>query len=472
LKRLDLDGGAPQVLANVIIPAGGAWSRSGTIVYTPLNAGIFYRVAANGGGSATPVEVAAPGPRWNQRFPIFLPDGHRVLFYSAAVDGPGGIFVDDLDHPAPRKIVDADGSAVYVDGRLLFPRQGALLSQIFDPATAETSGSAVRVADDVAVLPIGQTAVSAANTRVIAFRRGSARAARRLLWFDRRGRELGRVGDDSMSPLNPALSRDGRYLAFQALMQGNTDIWVVDLQRNIPTRFTLDPEIDALPVWSPDGSRIFFSSSRGGASALYVQALNSSTPEMLVPPETTNIVKGATDWSPDGRWLLFRRLDTIGNYDLYSVRLEPPRTPTAVVRSPYDERDGQFSPDGKWIAYQSDESGRPEIYIQPFGEPGMKVRVSSDAGTQVRWRQDGKELFYVNGNNQLVAVPVDLDAANGPAFAAPSALFATHVVGVVGVQRQQYVVAPDGQRFLVNTISEDASGTPITLMLNWRPPAR
>lgn len=250
--------------------------------------------------------------------------------------------------------------------------------------------------------------------------------------------------------------------------QGNTEVFWLDLARNMPTRFTFDPAVDALPVWSADGSRILFNSSRSGGSGIYVQGLDG-TPAEAIMPSQPGVVKSVCDWSVDGRYILFRLLDPAGSYDLYALPMEPPRTPLPVAHTGSDERDGQFSPDGRWIVYQSDESGRPELYVQPFIGPGQRQRVTNDFGTQARWRADGKELYYINGRNQLVAMSVDLKGTAGLTFGPPSVLFTTHIVGAVGVQRQQYVVAPDGQRFLINTGADDMTGTPITLALNWRP---
>jgi Tol biopolymer transport system component len=233
------------------------------------------------------------------------------------------------------------------------------------------------------------------------------------------------------------------------------------------SRFTSHRAPDALPVWSPDGRQIVFSSLRAATADLYIKAADGSGEEQSLWVSPGN--ERASDWSRDGRLLLFKVADPgLGTSDVWALPLDDPQKAFRVVGGPADERDAQFSPDAKWIAYQSDESGRPEIYLQRFPGPGDKQRVSTDGGTQVRWRPDGQELFYVDPDNTLMAVSVRLPSAGGaPSIGRPSRLFATRLVQAgLAIARQQYVVSPDGQRFLANTLEEPAIGH-ITLLLNW-----
>jgi Tol biopolymer transport system component len=232
------------------------------------------------------------------------------------------------------------------------------------------------------------------------------------------------------------------------------------------SRFTTNSANDIHPLWSPDGSRILFGSNRGGAYALYEKSTIGAGDEKLVLP-----VQGQpTDWSRDGRFVLLQRREP-GTSDIWALPIGTTREPSPVVQTDFDERNGQFSPDGKWIAYESIESGRWQIYVQPFPGPGARVPVSVNGGAQVRWRGDGKELFFIALDDRLMAVPIALPSNGDAAEAgAPVPLFTTHVGGAVqSFSRQQYAVSPDGQRFLMNTVLQGTPVPPITVIVNWTP---
>src|SRR4029077_10956211 len=209
---------------------------------------------------------------------------------------------------------------------------------------------------------------------------------------------------------------------------GNTDIWMLDLDRRLLSRFTYDPAAELVPIWSPDGTKVVYNSNRGGRFNLYVKAASGSGAEDLLLSTEQN--KAATDWSPDGRYILFRSPSLSTGFDLWAWPVEGTRQPFPVVQTMFEERDGQFSPDGNWIAYQSNESGRTEIFVQSFPGPGGKSQVSTGGGAQVRWRKDGRELFYIALDGKLMAVPIRQSADGRPLEAGtPVALFATRVGG-------------------------------------------
>jgi dipeptidyl aminopeptidase/acylaminoacyl peptidase len=246
----------------------------------------------------------------------------------------------------------------------------------------------------------------------------------------------------------------------------NRDIWLLETARGVLRRLTFDLAEDNSPTWSPDGSRIVFTSRREPRGALYQMPSNGNGAEKLLL--ATPLSKRAADWSPDGQFLLFRTQDVKTKYDLWALPMDGEAKPFVVVQTNFDERDAQFSPDGKWIAYESDESGRFEIYVQPFPGPGQKLPVSTNGGAQVRWPRNGKELFYIGLDDRLMAVPIRVPS-NGQAMeiGAPVPLFPTRVIGgAVNVLRQQYVVSPDGQKFLINTVPEDSGSSRITIILN------
>jgi Tol biopolymer transport system component len=258
-------------------------------------------------------------------------------------------------------------------------------------------------------------------------------------------------------------------MALFRVLPDNIDVWLLELARGVSTRFTLNPANDVLPVWSPDGARIIFSSTRkGGVHDLYIKRADGTTEEepLLSTPQD----KVATGWSPDGQSVLFVMYDPKTQNDIWALPMSGSRQPFALVMTPFEERNPQFSPDGKWIAYQSNESGRFEIYIQPFPGPGARTRVSTDGGAQARWRRDGKELFYIALDRRLMAVPLRLPAAGQNIEVGIHApLMTTHMpVTPEHLDGQQYIVSPDGQRFLINTIAEEGQ-SPIKLILNWKP---
>ncbi len=263
------------------------------------------------------------------------------------------------------------------------------------------------------------------------------------------------------------MSPDGRRAALHRVVNGNFDIWLLEMGKGLLQRFTTHTALDVYPIWSPDGSRVVFNSNRNGVFDLYEKPATGSGNEQLLL--ATPQAKTAMDWSPDGRFILYRSLDPKTGYDLWALPMDGDRKAFPVVQTNFEESDGQFSPDGKWIAYQSNETSRVEIYIQPFSNPGSRKLISPSGGAQVRWGRDSKELFYIALDGRLMAVSLRL-ASDGKSLDAdkPVPLFATRVGGALqGVNRQQYIVSPDGQRFLMNAITEQA--TPITVILNWKP---
>jgi Tol biopolymer transport system component len=305
----------------------------------------------------------------------------------------------------------------------------------------------------------------------VAYRTGGGADRRQYAWFDRSGRPLGTVGEpDSLYSMSPSLSPDGRRVAMHRTVAGNTDIWILELERGALSRFTSNAAIEIWPIWSPDAGRILFSSSRDGSFSLYEKATDGTADERLV------LARGAqpNDWSRDGRLLLFQERDLKSSADLWALPIGPGQEPHPVVRTDADERGGQFSPDGRWLAFTSTDSGRPEVYLQPFPGPGAKLPISVDGGAQVRWRPDGKELFFIGLDDRLRAVEVALPAEGRGSVAVGAAvpLFLTHVGGSMqGTSGQQYMVSPDGRRFLMNTLLDAAPVSPITLILNWNPQA-
>ena len=311
------------------------------------------------------------------------------------------------------------------------------------------------------------------------FRSGAS--PRQLTWFDRAGQALGTLGAPDATQVDPALSPDGRQVALRRVVQGNTDLWLIDAART--TRFTFDPAPDQWPVWSPDGGRLVFSRLRAGIQDLYQKPANGSGTEalLLASPEPKN----ATSWSPDGRSMLYGAISPKTSLDVWvlPMALREPQghpeqgrgmagdpKPWPFLNATFTESRGAFSPDGHWVAYQSDESGRVEIYVRPFPGPGGQWQVSTAGGKDPRWRPDGTALYYIAPDSRLMAAPI---ASSGTALqpGLPTALFQPRIaLGGTAVRgaRQQYDVAPDG-RFLIHVSVDEATAAPITVITNWHP---
>jgi len=473
LKRLDLPGGPAQVLADAPIGRGGTWNRDGVILFAANTDVPIIQMPAGGGEAVAVTRRQTPPPEVvGHRFPQFLPDGRRFVFHVVGSPAHRGVYVASLDSPALHRLIDTETAALVMGEQLLFLREGTLFAQRFHTEELTLSGNPVPIADDIALSGgLNVAAVTASSAGPIAYRSGASAGRRQFVWFDRSGHEVGRVGDpDAENPNNPQLSPDGRRLALNRTMNGQADIWVMDMAQDALSRLTFESVLDAYPVWSPDGQRIAYGSNRRGMGAeLYVKPASGAGPEEPLPGTLRNMAP--MDWSLDGRFLLYRTEGAETGYDLWALPMNGDRKPFPVVETNVDERDGQFSPDGRWIAYESNESGRFEIYVQSFPAGSGKWQISNAGGAQVRWRRDGRELFYVALDGRLMAVSFRTGADGRTVESGiPVQLFSTRIPGgaMQGGFRQQYVVSRDGQRFLINSLIPTAVA-PITLLLNWRP---
>ena len=460
LKRLDLNSEAIQILADAPVARGGAWQADGTILFAPNPTGPLFRVPATGGQAtaATQLEVG----QGDHRAPFILPDGTHFLYYARGQAHVRGVHVSRLDGTGAKRLLDADGAAVYAPtGHLLFARQGELLAQSFDGSRLALDGEPFRVADSVSVNPgISLASLSASASGPIAYGTDSIRRTQ-FTWFDRSGRRLEPVGPpDQRSMANPSLSPEGSRLAFSRVVGGNWDVWLIDMN-GAASKVTSGASLDGNPVWSPDGRRIFY---QAGGSSIYARSVTDGTPEQAVLREPTMIYPSAV--SPDGSVLLYTRATGLST-DLWYVRLAGEPSPQPFVQTAFSERDGQFSPDGKWVAYQSNEAGHNEIYLQPFPGPGERIQVSVGGGQQVRWASSGSELFYVAGDQRLTALRVTFGPNGKPVLGPPLSLFRTEF-DTSFLTRQQFVVSPDGQRFLMNAATDAVEPPSITLILNWK----
>jgi Tol biopolymer transport system component len=471
IKSIDIETAQVRVVSTALVPAGATWNEDGVILHPLVPDGpLFRRSAAD--PALVPATQLAPG-QTGHRSPTFLPDGRRFLFYAAGIPDAKGIYVGELGTTAIRRVLDADASPVFAPpDHLLYIQHSGLFAHRIDVETLTLLGDPIPLAEGIPADTVRGVAALSAGSDTLAYRKGSAAIKRQFVWFDRKGKELSRVGSAiPMGPSYASLSPDGRRLAVQRSLEGNTDILLLDAERGTGIRFTTEPQADIAPLWSPRGDRIVYATQKGGTFQLVEKPLDGSPArDLLDTPQAKQI----TDWSRDGRYLLFRTITATPDVDMdiWAVPFEGDRTPFPVVRTPFEERDAQFSPDGKWIAYHSNESGRHEIYVRPFPGPGGPERISADGGVQARWRADGRELFYLTLDGKLVAIPLALrpDGRShkpGPAVS----LFQARVGPVQGVALHSYIAAPDGDRFLFETVIEETP-SPISLILNWKPQPR
>ncbi len=472
LKTIDLDSGLVRSLVKAEVPAGATWNRDGTILYARVPDSPLFRVPAVPGGTPQPVTMLAAG-HTGHRAPRFLPDGRHFLYFVFGSTAVRGVYVGTLDDGGAmqRLVADADTPAVYAAGHLFYLRQGALFAHGFDPVRLTMTGHPRGIAAQAAShRQSGVAALSVSDEGAIFYRTGPSGGQRQLVWKDRSGAELARVGQpESRGPFYASISPDRRRLAVQRTDDGNTDIYFLDLQGHDvrEVRFTDEPQADIAPhFWA---GRLVYSSQDNGVFSLHVRPLTGGPSEVLLK---TGQVMQATAVSRDGRFLLYRSLDPDMDWDIWALPLDGESQEFQVVRTRHEERDAQFSPDGRWIAYQSDaHGGRFEIYVQPFPGPGEARRISANGGVQARWREDGSELFYITLDGQLVAVPITW-SSDGQVLEAgvEEPLFPALVGAVQDVGLPHFIVL-DGQRFLLDTVVEEPAA-PITVILDWTPAAR
>jgi len=466
LKKVEVSGGPVQTLCDAPSGRGGTWNKDGVILFTPdASATVgLYRISASG-GTVTPISNPDKNRgELSHRWPMFLPDGTHYLYMAANFAGQKGvdaIFVGSLDSNEKRFVAEATANAAYAaPGYILFYRDKALLAQRFDLKHFAITGEARVVLTDLQYQPqIKRAVFGVSDTGLLVAQTGGGVALSQLVWFDRKGTQVSAVGKPDVYG-NVALAPDGKSVAVSMtdIASQNTDIWTYDLQRGSAKRLTFDPAADQVPIWSPEAARLVFSSNRQSINDLYMKSSDGKHEEKLIVHGGIN--NFANDWSRDGKYILYTK-DT----DLWLLTL-PELKSSLFLKAPSVLRNGQFSPDGKWVAYASNETGKWEIYVTSFPEARGKWQVSAGGGEQPRWREDGKELFYLSSDGKLMAAPVTT-GANFDA-STPVALFqATPRQPVPIYDLFVYDVSRDGQRFLINTEVKQAETTPMSIVLNW-----
>jgi len=468
LKKVEASGGQPQVLCDAPIGRGGTWNRDGVILFSPNGFGGVFRVSSSGG---SPVEVTKPDASRSEtshRWPVFLPDGKHFLYLGANFSGQlenNAIFLGSLDSQEKRLIVSTSANAAYAEpGYLLYLRDSkTLVSQPFDPRRYVLSGEPHTLSDEVLSFPTIDRAVFSVSTgAILVTQTGKGASLSQLMWFDRSGNPAGTVGS-AAAYNNVRISPDGHKIAVNQTEPGgrNVDIWIFEPARGATSRLTFDPAAHQAPIWSPDGRQILFTANRRLSMAFLVQnADGSGSAEELVGEVEITAQTNAWDWSHDGKYVLVRRDNELWCYTL------PERVAKPLLQAKWSVRNAQVSPDSRWVAYASNETGRTEVYVSAFPGFNGKWQVSGGGGQEPIWRKDGKELFYLSADGKMTAVPV----TTGTSFAAgaPVTLFQTHRRQAVSAQDVfSYDVSGDGQKFLILTKMDEGNPAPLSVILNW-----
>jgi DNA-binding winged helix-turn-helix (wHTH) protein/Tol biopolymer transport system component len=456
MKKVSVDGGPVQTLASITGPrtSGGAWGPDGTILYASYMSGLF-AVSAGGGEPRRVTGLSAEHHDIAHRWPHFLSDGRHFLFSVVSTDRDrAGTYVGSLDSPDTSRLIPTPGAIWASPGYLLYVQDRLLMAQPFDERRLQVTGTPFTLSGDVqAPSATNNASISAAGGALVTFMSASKERSR-LEWVSRTGETMSSVRLP-IDLFNPSLSPDQRLL-----MAGTgRDLWLVDLERNAPTR--IGP--GNTTAFSPDGQRIAFTSGPdGGLSELHVRdAVGANKSRLLLHGPENKMV---TDWSRDGRFIVYCTMNASSQWDLWAVTTSDPATPHAVLATPFNECQGRVSPDGRWLAYASDESGAWEVYVQAFPDGGSKRVVSVGGGFEPQWRGDGRELFFLAADGTLTSV--QFNAAAGEPAQRLARLFRIPLNSAELVtRRNHYVVSADGQRFLV--ASDDAERDSFGVLLNW-----
>jgi Tol biopolymer transport system component len=468
LKRLDISSGTIQVLCDAPNGRGGSWNSEDTIIFAPNVGDRIYRVSASGGTPVAVTQLDLSKDEWSHRYPSFLPDGRHFLYLARSPQAvSNGIFLASLDGGSPRRLLDNEGALqpTYASGYVLYSQgNGTLFAQEFDLKRLRPTGNPRLIAERIAVSEgYGYAAYSVSANGVLAYSRATVPETR-LMWVNRNGRREGQVGALG-GYASVTLSPDGKRVAVDPFdpQLDTRDIVLIDSATGAQRKLTFTTKNEFFPLWSSDGKNVIYAAEGGGGLPdLFVKAASGAGDQQ--PVIAGRGAKFPTDWSRDGKYVLYHGSGATTGWDVYLYSTAD-HTSKPLIQTPANEEQAQFSPDGRWVVYTSDETGNLEVYVRGFSANGGTWRVSAAGGSQPRWRQDGKELFYVAPDSRLMSVPIN----SGDVFEAgtPRALFETSLPLSISPHPLQYAVAPDGQRFLVNLPAETVTARPLTLVLNW-----
>ena len=475
LKTIAIAGGPVQTLGDAVLPRGGTWNRAGTIIFSANAGEQLYRVSA-AGGQVT--RVTLDQPNRESHWPDFLPDGRHFVFLGRRQKT--GIYLGSIDSPETRLLATgymaaeyaAPGYLLLLTGGTKSETSGTLMVQRFDPSSFRLVGNAVSLAESVAIWPQFNHGVFSTSENGTVLYGTSRHQITQLVWLDRDGKQVGTVSKAGRYE-RAALSDDEQTVAVEVIDPHleTPDIWLIEMGRGVVSRFTSDPGAERMAVWSPDGSRLVFSSPRNGnPPSLFEKMSNGGSDRPLFGSD--QLIQ-PTDWSRDGRFIVYGRRDPRSQWDLWVVPASSDpqrgeRKPELYLQTPFNEHHGHLSVDGRWMAYTSDESGRSEVYVRAFPPQSSRWQISTDGGVEPRWRNDGKELFYVSPDGAVMSVPLQFDAGK-PQPTAARTLFKVRfgTFGAENMWRPVYAPGDGGRRFLVNVLVEETAPSPVTMVLNW-----
>ena len=467
LKKIDASGGPPQILCDATVGRGGAWSKEGVIVFAAGGWEPLLRVSAAGGTAEPASKLDVSRAENSHRWPNFLPDGKHFLFLARSSHGiqEHALYIGSLGSLDAKLLMKSESTAIYVPGYLLFLRNQTLMAQPFNARRLEVTGPSVPIAENVAYTAgTNRPIFSGSDNGTLVYQTGSREEGWRLLWSGRDGKQTGSVSSLDRY-FDPELSPDGTRLAVALYVaQGTSDIWIFDLLRSTKTRLTFGSSRQFHPVWSIDGKTIVYNSNVTGSPHIYTKpADGSGIGKALL--ETDAAAEYAECFSPDQRYLVYTRAaPTPGTgLDIWALPLFGEPKPFPIVQTPFNDVEPRVSPDGKWMAYQSSESGRDEIYITAFPGGGVKWQISSTGGSFPRWRRDGKELFFLDGGDNMTAVDTSA-SGNTIRPGTPHALFPARAAQSA---RGPYTITADGTKFLINSGDVQEESEPLTLLQNW-----
>ena len=471
LKKIPARGGPVQILADAVLPRGGTWNTEGVILFA-VNAGEYLHRVSSAGGAVT--RVTLDHPNRESHWPDFLPDGRHFVYHGRRQQP--GIYLGSLESSETHLLATGYISAEYAEGHLLLvtggtqsQTAGTLMAQRFDPTRLRLVGEAAPLAESVAIRPqFARGVFSSSDTGTVLY--GTTRhQVTQLVWLDRNGQQVGTVTHPGRYE-RAALSPDEKMVAVEVIDPHleTPDIWIVEAARGVMSRFTSESSAERMPIWSPDGTRIVFSSPRhGNPPRLFEKMANGGTE---LPFFESDLILQPTDWSRDGRFIVYSRRDSRTGWDVWAVPANSDavdRKGVIYLQTAFNEHHGHLSSDGRWMAYASDESRRWEVYVGAFPAGGGRWQISTGGGAEPRWRSDGKELYYVAPDGTLMAAALQFEAGEVRP-AAPQPLFKARF-GLFGSDmfRPVYTAANGGRRFLVNVVVEETVASPVTMILNW-----